>query len=266
MKIITDFKFTFLVLLMLFSGCKSTNENPGNRIPTQDSGSIISIAAAANLRDVLDELKQHYSKENPGKKVSLTFGSSGMLTQQIIHGAPFDLFLSADTVYPGKLVKSHKTKGKNVIYAYGRIVMWSAESDVSNGLNILLKDEIKKVAVANPQLAPYGLAAVKALKNKGLYDEIESKIVWAENISQSAQFVFSGSADVGFISLSNALKPEMQKKGKYYELPDEESGPIAQGGVVIKGKNEDDSQHFLEYIMHPKMKYLWEKYGYETGK
>lgn len=255
-------KFPFLIFLVFFVGCKSkeNSEKPFSE------NSEISVAAAVNLRNVLEELNQNYLKENPSRNVSLTFGSSGMLTQQIIYGAPFDLYLSADTLFPEKLKGLNLTKGESVIYTYGKVVMWSAKSDVSKGLELVLEDEIKKIAIANPQLAPYGRATVETLKNQGLYDKIKHKIVWAENINQTAQFASSGSADIGFVSLSNALDTEMLKRGKFYELSFEECSSIAQSGVVIKGKNEKDSQDFLDYITHPDMRHIWEKYGYKVTK
>ena len=254
-----------IISLLFFTACKSPWKESENQVSSSGS-SPVSVAAAANLRDVLQELKESYLAENPGRKVSLTFGSSGMLTQQIIHGAPFDLFLSADTVFPGKLKGLNKVKGETVIYAYGKVVMWSNRFDVSKGSELVLDEEVRKIAVANPQLAPYGRATVEMLQELNLYDKIESKIVWAENINQTAQFASSGSADIVFISLSNAMGEEMTKRGKFYALSPEEAPPIAQSGVIIKGRNERGAQAFLDYIVHENMRHIWEKYGYEVSR
>lgn len=248
------FAFSFL---LLFMDCKKADKKP-----VSESTSL-SVAAAANLRDVLMVLKQSYIKDNPGCTIEITFGSSGMLAQQLLNGAPYDLFLSADTNFPEKLKQANKTADKSRIYAYGKLAVWSKNIDVSKGLEALSDPKIRKIAIANPKIAPYGKNAVETLQKSGLYTAVENKIVWAENISQAAQFASSGNADVAFIALSNALNKEMNQKGKYYELS-KESSPIAQSGVVIKGKNITLSQHFFSYLTSKKADEIWLKYGYGT--
>ncbi len=258
MKINMGFKWLLMIALLIgASNCK----------PKQNRGILseqthISVAAAANLRDVLEDLKQTYLRENPGRNLSLTFGSSGMLSQQIIHGAPFDVFLSADTLFPQKLQQAGKTISSNTVYAYGKIVMWSGRFDVSRGLDLVLDEKVKKIAIANPDLAPYGKVAVETLKQSHLFSRIESKIVWAENVNQAAQFASTGGADLGFISLSGALSGEMAKRGSYYELRGDESPGIPQSGVLIKGKNEAAARHFMAFITGQDMAGIWKKHGY----
>ena len=155
---------TILMSVMMLN-CKKKEPNSSEK-STQNS--FISVAAAANLRDVLEDLKQIYIKENPDKKVEITFGSSGLLVQQILNGAPFDLFLSADTQFPEKLKIAGKNYGNPKIYAYGKVVLWSLKKDVSKGLDLLQNPEINKIAIANPELAPYGKNTVEALKKSGL--------------------------------------------------------------------------------------------------
>lgn len=251
--------YTFLIFLF-FVACN--NSNSKKETPQQTK---ISVAAASNLRDVLQELKTAYVEENPDKIVGISFGSSGLLVQQILNGAPFDLFLSADNEFPERLKNEGKTSGEAKIYAYGKVAMWSTKQDVSQGLKLILSPNIKKIAIANPKLAPYGKNTVDALKKANLYNPIESKIVWAENIGQSAQFASTGNAEVGFIALSNAKNKEMQSKGNYYELSEEECLPIAQSGVVLKGKNEVEAKRFFDFITSEKANKIWEKYGYKTG-
>ncbi len=262
MKFIHKAKYLLIIVLFFISCKKSESKSAEN--PTQIS--TISVAAAANLRDVLEELKQAYSKENPNKKVEIAFGSSGLLVQQMMNGAPFDLFLSADSVFPEKLKAQNKTSGNSEIYAFGKVALWSSKQDVSKGLNLILDEKIKKIAIANPELAPYGKNTVEALKKLGLYSKIEYKIVWAENINQVAQFASTGSADVGFIALSNAKNKEMIARGNFYELSEKECSPIAQSGIVIKGKNEHEAESFFNFIRSEKVVDIWKSYGYQTKK
>lgn len=241
--------------------CKKKEPNSSEK-STQNS--FISVAAAANLRDVLEELKQIYMNENPDKKVEITFGSSGLLVQQILNGASFDLFLSADSTFPDMLKSKNKTSGNSEIYTYGKVALWSSKANVSEGVKLVLNPEINKIAIANPELAPYGKNTVEALKKSGLYSKIENKIVWAENISQVAQFASTGNADVGFIALSNAKNKEMMRRGNFYELSEKECAPIAQSGIVLKGKSQTESQDFFDFINSEKANEIWKRYGYQT--
>lgn len=254
------FLCSFLAAILMLN-CKKT-ESDFTIKPKQNS--IISVAAAANLRDVLEELKQIYIKENTDKKVEITFGSSGLLVQQILNGAPFDLFLSADSLFPDQLKNKNKTSGNSEIYTYGKVALWSSKSNISEGLKLVLNPEIKKIAIANPQLAPYGKSTVEALKKAGLYSQIEHKIVWAENINQAAQFASTGNADIAFIALSNAKNKEMLTRGKFYELSENECLPIAQSGIVLKSKNQIEAKGFLDFIKSKKAGQTWKKYGYQT--
>lgn len=254
------FVFFFLAFFFLLN-CKKTDSQF-----TEESqqNSFTSVAAAANLRDVLEELKIDYLKKYPHKKVEIIFASSGSLVQQIMNGAPFDLFLSADTNFPDKLREADKTDGNSQIYAYGKIVLWSSKQDVTKKLSLLLSPTIKTIAIANPELAPYGKNAVDALKKSGIYPKVKNKIVWAENINQAAQFALTGNADVGFIALSNAKKKEMLKSGNFYELSDKESSPIAQSGIVLKGKNPSAAREFFDFIRSKEVENIWNHYGYQT--
>lgn len=251
---------TILMSVMMLN-CKKKEPNSSEK-STQNS--FISVAAAANLRDVLEELKQIYMNENPDKKVEITFGSSGLLVQQILNGASFDLFLSADSTFPDMLKSKNKTSGNSEIYTYGKVALWSSKANVSEGVKLVLNPEINKIAIANPELAPYGKNTVEALKKSGLYSKIENKIVWAENISQVAQFASTGNADVGFIALSNAKNKEMMRRGNFYELSEKECAPIAQSGIVLKGKSQTESQDFFDFINSEKANEIWKRYGYQT--
>lgn len=260
------FRLNPIFLLLLFLACTNSKEQAKN----QDSElstppSAITVAAAANLRDVLQDLKMLYVRTYADKSVDLTFGSSGRLTQQVLNGAPFDLFLSADTLFPEKLKAAGKIRGEIHVYAYGKVALWSRKRDVSAGLAVLKDSSIKKIAIANPQLAPYGKNTVAALRKAGYYEKIEKKIVWAENINQSAQFAASGNADIAFIALSNAMRKEMRSSGKYYELTAAECPAIAQSAVVLASKNEEAAAHFFAFIRSQEAVVIWQKHGYSPS-
>ncbi|MDR3609689.1 MAG: molybdate ABC transporter substrate-binding protein, partial [Ignavibacteriaceae bacterium] len=152
------------------------------------NGQSITIAAAADLRFALDEVVNVYKESNPGIKIDPIYGSSGNLFQQISNQAPFDIFFSADNSYPVKLEEKKLTGSKPKIYAVGHLVMWSATKDVSKGLELLKSDDVKKISIANPEVAPYGKRAVECLNYYKLYDLVKDKIVKGDNVSQAAQF------------------------------------------------------------------------------
>lgn len=225
------------------------------------------VAAAADLGTALKEISEGYEKKT-GVKVKLSFGASGALTQQIQNRAPFDVFFSADMDYPRQLIIAGNADGASLYqYAVGRLVLWApADSplDVEHkGLNVLLDPSVKKIAIANPQHAPYGRAAVAALKQVGLYDKVSDRLVLGENISQAAQFAESGNAQVGFVALAHAIAPAMQGKGKYWEVPAEYYPPLAQGVVVLSlSQHKKEAIGFVEYVKTKEAADLLRKYGF----
>jgi molybdate transport system substrate-binding protein len=226
----------------------------------------VNVAAAANLRYVLEEIKIAYIKQNPKAKVNLTFGASGMLVQQIQNGASFDFFMAADNEFPVKLKDKGLTTGPMSIYAIGKLAIYSTTIDVEKlGLEALKSPAIKKLAIANPETAPYGERAIGLLKGQKLYDGLKSKIVLGENISQTAQFAFTGNAEVGFIALSLALAPDMDKKGSYYIVPQPLYKPIEQACILIKTPVlNTEAAKFKKFVLSPATKGIWEKWGYQT--
>jgi len=227
----------------------------------------ITVAAAADLSAALPEIAAQYKKQT-GQDVKLSFGSSGNLTTQIRNGAPFDVFFSADEDYPKQLI-ADALADKDTLYRYavGRLVLWvpngSAVDVQKSGIQALLDPSIKKIAIANPQHAPYGRAAEAALKKLGVYDQISSKLVIGENISQAAQFVESGNAQAGLVALSHALSPAMKDKGKYWPLPLDAYPPLNQAVVVIsKSKQPAVARRFVDYIRGPEATSLLKNYGF----
>jgi molybdate transport system substrate-binding protein len=232
------------------------------------SAQEITVAAAADLQSAMQEVVNRFQKET-GKTVKVIYGSSGNFFQQIQNGAPFDLFFSANLDYPKKLEAGALTEpGTLYQYAVGKIVIWvpnDSKLNVSSGLKSLLNPSIKKIAIANPQHAPYGQAAVAAMKKEEVYDKVADKFVLGENISQTASFVVSGSADVGIVALSLALSPSMKDKGRYAEVPAAEYPPIEQACVILSSsKNKETARQFLSFFKTPTVTDVLRSYGFEV--
>jgi len=225
------------------------------------------VAAAADLSTALKEIGDNYEKKT-GVKLKLSFGASGALTQQIQNGAPFDLFFSADMDYPRQLIAAGAADGATLYqYAVGKLVLWvPADSPLDlehNGMNVLLDPSVKKIAIANPQHAPYGRAAVAALKHAGVYDRVADRLVLGENVSQAAQFVESGNAQAGFVALAHAVAPGMRGKGKYWEVPVDAYPPLAQGVIVLShSQHTKEAAELLEYIKTKEAAEVLRKYGF----
>ena len=228
----------------------------------------ITVAAAADLQFAMRDVAAQFQKET-GKEVKLIYGSSGNFFQQLQNGAPFDMFFSADLDYPKKLEAAGLTEpGSYYEYAKGKIVIWvlkDSKLDMSSGLQALLNPSIKKIAVANPQHAPYGRAAVAAMQKEGIYDKVKDNFVLAENIAQTASFVMSGSADVGVVALSLALSPNMKDKGRYFEVPAGDYPPIKQACVILgSSKNKETAKQFLSFIKTAEVADTLRTYGFDV--
>jgi molybdate transport system substrate-binding protein len=226
----------------------------------------ITVAAAADLQFVLPEVAARFEKQT-GRHVKLVFGSSGNFFAQIQNGAPFDLFFSADIDYAKNLESAGLAEpGSLSEYATGKIVLWlpnDSKFDPQRGLDLLLDPGVRKIAIANPQHAPYGRAAVAALQHQGLYDRVKDKLVLGENISQAVSFVVAGSADAGIVAMSLALAPSLKDKGKYAEVPSDEYPAIQQAAVVLKSsKQKATAQSFLTYATSASVSDLWKTYGF----
>jgi molybdate transport system substrate-binding protein len=217
----------------------------------------------------MQDVAAGFQKET-GKEIKLIYGSSGSFFQQIQNGAPFDMFFSANLDYPKKLESSGLTaSGSYYQYARGKIVVWVAndsKTNIDSGLKSLLDPSVKKIAVANPQHAPYGQAAVAAMKNEGVYEKVKDKFVLGENISQTASFVVSGAADVGVVALSLALSPNMKNKGRYREIPTTEYPPIEQACVILSSsKDKETAKQFLSYIKTAAVADTLKRYGFDVA-
>jgi molybdate transport system substrate-binding protein len=259
MQMMKSFRLGLIATILLLTSAVSAQE-------TKSSTELV-VAAAADLSSALKDIADGYEKKT-GVKVKLSFGASGALTQQIQNGAPFDVFFSADMDYPRQLITAEQADEASLYqYAVGKLVLWvPADSPLDiehKGMNVLLDPSVKKIAIANPQHAPYGRAAVAALKHAGLYDQISERLVLGENVSQAAQFAESGNAQVGFVALAHASAPAMRGKGKYWEVPAEDYPPLAQGMVVLThSQHKKEAAEFVEYISTKDSADLLRRYGF----
>ncbi len=230
------------------------------------SQTSLTIAAASDLQSVLPEIVGRFEKES-GTKATVSFGSSGTFFAQIQNGAPFDVFFSADLDYPRRLVADGLADADSLYqYATGRIVVWTRKDSgvsIERGLASLSDPRVRRVAIANPAHAPYGRAAVAALKHAGLYDRIHGKLVFGENISQTAQLVESGNADLGILALALALGPALTATGTYVEIPATSHPPIDQGAVVVStSRHKSAARALVAFLKRPEIVELLRQFGF----
>jgi molybdate transport system substrate-binding protein len=235
-------------------------------VPSRAIAEEITIAAAADLSFVFPVIAAKFQKDT-GNSVKFSFGSSGNFLSQIQNGAPFDMFFSADIGYPKKLEAAGLVEPSTLYeYAVGKLVLWvpsASTLDLKRGLTILTDPSVHKIAIANPEHAPYGRAAVAAMKHEGVYDQVSSKLIMGENISQTAQFVQSGNADIGLLALSLAIAPNLKEKGRYEMVLSSDYPPIEQAAVIIKSsKKKETARQFLAFIKKPATVSLMRDYGF----
>jgi molybdate transport system substrate-binding protein len=248
--------FFFVTLVAVYPAWSSAQSQP----------QLLRVAAAADLQFVMPDLAAQFEKKT-GTKVNITYGSSGNFYSQLQNGAPFDLFFSADIDYPRKLEAAGLAEpGTLYEYAVGRIAIWmpaDTRVDVARqGWNALLDSAVQKIAIANPEHAPYGRAAVAALKKAGIFEQVKAKFVYGENISQAAQFVQSGNAQAGIVAMSLAVSPGM-KDGKRWEIPSEMHPPIDQAAIVLKSAaNKQRARVFLEFVKSESGRATFSNYGF----
>jgi len=243
-----------LFLMIWFSGIVRADEK-------------ILVAAASDLNFAMNEICRDFEKSHPGIKVEISYGSSGNFYAQIKQGAPYDIFFSADASYPTLLEdEGFAVKGQRQLYAIGKIVLWIPKKSALNpqkGLNLVLEPELKKLAIANPRHAPYGRAAEESLRYYGLWDKVQGKLVFGENISQTAQFVQTGSADAGIIAVSLAVSPSMAHSGSYWIIPTESYSRLEQGYTVLqRGKGKSSVKTFLEFVQGKKGEKILSDFGF----
>ena len=230
----------------------------------------LTIAAAADLQFALTEVKAAFTKTQPGLDVAITYGSSGNFYTQLTNKAPFDLFLSADLDYPKKLVAAGLADGTTEFrYSRGRLVLWVPKHSPipleQLGMQALLHPAARKVAIANPRHAPYGKAAEAALRKLGLLEAVTPRLVFGENIGQTAQFVQTGAADIGILALSLAKAPVMAASGRMWEVPQDAYPPLDQGGVILNhARNRAVALAFRDFLRSPEGLAILRRYGFTT--
>ncbi len=237
-------------------------------LSTYSMAGVIKIAVAANVSYAIKDFKKEFNKAHPETKVQVILGSSGKLTAQIKHGAPYDLFMSANMKYPEVLYKEEIAVTKPVVYAYGALAYVSVKKqDFSKGMMLLKEDHIRKIAVANPKTAPYGIATAEALKNAKVYEDIKSKFVYGESISQTVAYATTA-ADIGFIAKSSLYSPQMAhfKEGtNWHDVDETLYTPISQGIVILKeGKGNAEVKAFYDFMLGTEGKKILKSFGYKV--
>ena len=225
----------------------------------------LTVAVAANVKFVFDELRTEF-KKSTGIDANGVFASSGKINAQIKSGAPYDVFMSADMEFPQALYKDGLAVTPPTVYAQGVLVLWTLQPlDMSRGMEILKNPSVKKVAIANPKLAPYGLEAMRALDYFKLREAVEPKLIYGESIGQVNQYIDTQAVEIGFTAKSVVLAPQMLGHGKWIEVPKESYQPIAQGIVMLKHGNETNAaaaKKFMEFMASAKARGILEKFGY----
>lgn len=248
-----DVKLIFLVLILNFF-CIGFSK-----------ADTLSVAVAANVQFAFDDLKEEFKKQT-GHELKGVFNSSGKFVSQIANGAPFDVFMSADMDYPNVLYQRGFSATAPKIYAYGSLVLWTNKNmSLQSWQSLLQSDKIRKIAIANPKTAPYGRETIRALKHFKLDAKLESRLVYAESISQVNQYIYSGLVDIGFTAKSVVVSAEMQAKGQWIDLPLESYTPIAQGVIILKHGRDNSpklAQQFYDFLSTAKAKAIFQKNGY----
>jgi molybdate transport system substrate-binding protein len=226
----------------------------------------ITVAAAADLSAPIQEIAAGFEKQT-GNKARLSLGSSGNLFAQIESGAPFDVFLSADAEYPKKLeADGFAVPGSVRTYAIGKLVLWvpaASPLDLSKGMDVLLDPAVHRIAIANPRHAPYGRAAVEAMQHAGVSDRVKDKLVLGENVSQAAQFVDSGNAEVGMVAKALVAGGAMKDKGRPADVPTQLYSPLIQAAAIVKTTRDAAlAKSFLDYLTGPAGRDVLERYGF----
>ena len=240
----------------------------GATAPARSAPAPVVVAAAGDLRGVLEELKAGFEARRPDVQLQLSFGASGSLTAQILQGAPFDLFLAADEGYPEQVRKAGLAADAGPFpYATGSLTLWVRKDlgldPVRDAWKVLTSNRIQKIAIANPQVAPYGRAAEAALRHEALYDAVKPRLVFADNIAQAAQFCQTGTAEAGLLSAAQANNPALRTMGIAWKVPADAYPPLRQAGVILKRTPYlEQAQAFQAYLVGPDGQGILAKHGF----
>lgn len=223
------------------------------------------VAAASDLTYTIGELARAFQKEVPGAQVRTSLGASGNLYAQIKNGAPFDVFMSADMLYPERLAREGAADPATLAtYAVGRLAVWSLDGrfDLKRGMAVFKDARLSRVAIANPEVAPYGKAAREAMQAHGVWDAVSGKLVLGENVAQTAHFIHTGNAQIGIVSYATVLAPRLKGVGSYYLVPDAHLAPIEQGAIITThGKANPLSASFMRFLRSPAARAILQRHG-----
>jgi molybdate transport system substrate-binding protein len=259
------------------SGAKSARSLPailaaavlvGGVASAQPRAHSLSVAAAASLKPVIEELERAFEQERGDCDVVITLGASGSFVAQIQNGAPFDVFLSADRDYPKRLVEADLARAEEEkVYAIGKLVVWAPKDSPlaleQSGLRALADPRLRRLAIPNPALAPYGRAAEGALRRAGVYPAVKEKLVLGQNVSQAAQFAQSGAADAAVLPLSIARAPALAETGRWVAVPDEWYPRLEQSGVVLRSsRNAALARELLSFVTGTAGREILARHGY----
>lgn len=239
-----------ITLFCLFFSCQNQSKDP------------LRIAVAANMQYAMDSLVLVFEKETE-IACEVIVGSSGKLATQIQAKAPYDIFISADTLYPQMLYTKGLTMDKPQVYSYGKLILWTLKEDIDLSLDILRSSEVKKIALANPKPAPYGRLTMKVLEEVGVLSEVEHKLVYGESISQTNQFILSKSVDLGITAQSAVFAPHLKNKGTWKLINVDRS--MAQSMVILKNRVEQvpKAQKFEAFLFSEKGQEILKSFGYD---
>lgn len=252
-----------LLLVVGLSAAVAGHQRPAEAAETR----TLRVAAAADLKVAFADIAAAFQRQNPDVKIEVTYGSSGNFYSQLSSRAPFDLFLSADLDYPRRLVEQGlAAPSSEFSYAVGGLVLWVKKTSpiaVEKGIEALLDHSVRKIAIANPRHAPYGRAAEAAMKKLGVYENVKEKLVYGENIIQTAQFVESGAADIGLISHSLAAAAPLHDEGRSWEVPADSYPSLEQGGVILSWAQDRQAAEALRsFILGDSGKEILHRYGF----
>ena len=245
------FKFYGLLFLLVLGGCSKKSDHS------------LTIATAANVQFAMEAMVKAFKAES-GIQADIVLGSSGRLNTQIKSGAPYDVFVSADLKYTEDLYEKNLAQDKPIVYGYGVLVLWQNSLGHTVKLEDLKSDSVTKIAVANPETAPYGTAALQVLNKTGLINDLNDKLVFGESISQVNQYVLSKAAQVGFTAKSVVISRELGHVGSWIEIDPNLYDPITQGAVAIHGENEKAAKRFLQFMTSNKGKSILRSFGYRV--
>lgn len=243
---------TWLLFILIIESCTATPKK-----------GTIRIAAAASTQYVLEALIEAYTVKE-AVQMETVISSSGKLTAQIEHGAPIDIFISADTFYPNYLFDKGMGIERPVVYAYGQLVLWTFGAyDLSRGAAILVDPTIQRIALADPKTAPYGKLSQAYLKQKNLYQDLEDKIIWGESIGQVNQYIHTQAVEIGLTAKSVVMAPSLKGKGQFVVL---ENAQLAQSMLLLKrGKERKVATQFYVFLQSSEAQKIFEAYGYVSS-